>query len=122
MLARFLAVAGDLDRVSADLRHLTGDAQVDLGSSLDLFDERTGFIAAQEIDLASITVRTAFARNLDYYTGFVFEARAADPLRAEVLVGGGRYDRLAPALGSTRPVPAVGAAIWTDRLAGDPAR
>ena len=117
MLTRFLAISGDLDRVSAELRRLARDAPADLGASLDLFDERTGFIAAQEIDLATITFRTAFARSLDYYTGFVFEARAADGPGSGVLVGGGRYDRLAQALGSAGPIPAVGAAIWIDRLA-----
>ena len=35
-----------------------------------------------------------FARNLDYYTGFVFEGLRSRSHRARPLVGGGRYDRL----------------------------
>ena len=113
LLGRFLAIAGDPDRASAQIRALMRDAGLDLGRSLDLFDQRTGFIAAQGIAVGAIAFRTAFARNLDYYTGFVFEALAS----GEVVVGGGRYDRLAQALGSTAAVPAVGASIWVDLLA-----
>ena len=90
-----------------------------MAAKLDLFDERTGSIAANGVDVEAIAFRTAFGRNLDYYTGFVFEARSADAGRAaRVLVGGGRYDRLAQALGSPNPIPAVGAAIWVERLLG----
>ena len=71
-------------------------------------------MAAQGIDLGRLAFRTAFARNLDYYTGFVFEAYGSSP--DGPVIGGGRYDRLAQALGSVAPVPAVGAAIWIDRL------
>ncbi len=71
-------------------------------------------MAAQGIDLGRLAFRTAFARNLDYYTGFVFEAHGSSP--DGPVIGGGRYDRLAQALGSEASVPAVGAAIWIDRL------
>ena len=112
LLDRFLAVAADPDRASAQIRGLVREAGLDLDRNLDLFDQRTGFMAAQGIPVGSIAFRTAFARNLDYYTGFVFEALAS----GEVVAGGGRYDRLAQALGSSTPIPAVGASIWVDRL------
>ena len=119
VLDGFFAVEGDPDRASGALRGLADDAGLDLGAALDLFDERTGFIAAQGVDVLRLSFRTAFARNLDYYTGFVFEAHGRD--RAGPVVGGGRYDRLAQALGSAEAVPAVGAAIWLDRLDPEPA-
>ena len=118
VLDAFFAVAGEPDRASGVLRALAEDAGLDLGPALDLFDERTHFIAAQGVDLRRLSFRTAFARNLDYYTGFVFEAHGASG--SGPVVGGGRYDRLAQALGSAEAVPAVGAAIWLDRL--DPER
>ncbi len=114
VLGAFFDIAGDPDRASGQLRALADEAKLDLGRALDLFDERTGFIAAQGVDLGRLAFRTAFARSLDYYTGFVFEAHGAS---AEgPVIGGGRYDRLAQALGSPDPIPAVGAAIWLDRL------
>ena len=118
LLHRFMRVVGDPDHASAEMRALASDAKLDLDQNLDLFDERTGFIAAGGIDVETIAFRTDFGRNPDYYTGFVFEARAADVATADVIVGGGRYDRLAQALGSPGPIPAVGAAIWVERLAG----
>ena len=72
-------------------------------------------MAANGVDLRRVTFAGAFGRNLDYYTGFVFEARAPGGGGGPVF-GGGRYDRLAQALGSDKPVPAVGVSIWLDRL------
>ena len=118
VMERYLAIAGHPDDVSLDLRTLAADAGLDLDRSLELFDERTNFIAVHDLDVEHLIFDASFARNLDYYTGFIFEARhaAADPTSAEVVVGGGRYDRLAQALGAAQAIPAVGAAIWVERL------
>ncbi len=61
--------------------------------------------------------RASFGRRLDYYTGFVFEVYKSE--QTNPLVGGGRYDRLLTLLGSPQEIPAVGFAIWTDRLEGN---
>lgn len=116
LLDRFLAVKGDPDSASAELRALAADAKIDLSAALDAFDLRTGFLAARGADLSSLAFATAFHRNLDYYTGFVFEAR--DPARTDdkPVAGGGRYDRLLKTLGAAQEIPAVGAAIWIERL------
>ncbi len=86
-------------------------------AALDAFDARLGFIAARGVDVSALDFAAGFARNLDYYTGFVFEAQ--DPARADArpIIGGGRYDRLLKTLGAKEDIPAVGAAIWCDRLA-----
>ena len=54
---------------------------------------------------------------MDYYTGFVFELHDRQGRAEGQLVAGGRYDALLTRLGSTRPVPAVGLAVWIERLA-----
>ncbi|PAP76899.1 histidine--tRNA ligase [Rubrivirga marina] len=55
-------------------------------------------------------------RGLDYYTRTVFELES-DALGAQgALCAGGRYDGLAQAVGSKRPVPAVGYAAGIERL------
>jgi ATP phosphoribosyltransferase regulatory subunit len=51
---------------------------------------------------------------MEYYTGFVFEFRAS--AGAPPIGGGGRYDNLLTALGSPKPTPAVGLAIYGERL------
>ena len=96
------------------LRKLAADASLDLSAALDSLDTRSGFLAARGVDLERVRFSASFARRLDYYSGFVFEARrepAGPPL-----IGGGRYDRLLRTLGAKQDIPAVGAAIWVDRL------
>lgn len=58
--------------------------------------------------------RARFGRRLDYYTGLVFEVYRGD-LDLPV-IGGGRYDKLLTLLGAREEVPAVGFAVWVDRL------
>ena len=53
----------------------------------------------------TIAFAAAFARNLDYYTGFVFEAHDPRRSRREPVVGGGRYDGLLRTLGARPPFP-----------------
>ena len=117
-IRRFLAIAGDPDSASRQLRALAADAKLDLGATLDSFDQRVGFLAARGLPIETFTYSAGFVRDLDYYTGFVFEAvDAADPT-ARPAVGGGRYDGLVRRLGAAADVPAVGAAVWIERLPG----
>jgi len=118
LIERFLAIAGDPDQAAADLRALARDANLTgvLAPALDLFEHRTGFLAAHGIDVKRVRFSTAFSRGFDYYTGFIFEL--TDPERSgDPLVAGGRYDDLLSRLGSAEPVPAVGFAVWIERLA-----
>jgi ATP phosphoribosyltransferase regulatory subunit len=118
LIERFLAIAGDPDEAAADLRALASEGNMTqaLGPALDLFESRTGFLAARGIDLKHVRFSTAFGRGFDYYTGFVFEL--TDPSRTgDPLVAGGRYDGLLMRLGAPEPIPAVGFAAWIERLA-----
>jgi ATP phosphoribosyltransferase regulatory subunit len=118
LIEKFLAIAGDPDEAAADLRALVseGNMTAALNPALDVFESRSGFLAAQGIDLKRVRFSTAFGRGFDYYTGFVFEltdpARTGDPL-----VAGGRYDGLLTRLGARAPIPAIGFAVWIERLA-----
>jgi ATP phosphoribosyltransferase regulatory subunit len=116
ILEQFLDIESDPDHASAALRQLAIDAKLDLTAILDQFDARLGFMAMRGLDVASLRFGTGFARHLDYYTGFVFEALDKDLPDGKPLAGGGRYDLLAKSLGAKDAIPAVGAAIWVDRL------
>jgi ATP phosphoribosyltransferase regulatory subunit len=117
LIERFLAVEGDPDEAAADMRAFAADTGTlpALAPALDLFESRAGFLAARGIDLKRVRFSTAFSRGFDYYSGFVFEltdpARSGDPL-----VAGGRYDGLLTRLGSPAPIPAIGFAVWIERL------
>jgi ATP phosphoribosyltransferase regulatory subunit len=117
LIERFLAVAGDPDEAAADLRALAADAGLALAPALDLFEMRTGFLAARGIDVRAIHFSTAFGRGLDYYTGFVFELHDATTSANGPLVAGGRYDELLTRLGAKSSIPAVGFSVWIERVA-----
>jgi ATP phosphoribosyltransferase regulatory subunit len=115
LIERFLSVAGDPHDAAAKLRALTADAKISLGPALDLFETRTGFLAARGLDVRAVNFATSFGRGFDYYTGFVFElhnAAANNPL-----VAGGRYDGLLTRLGAPEAIPAVGFAASVEALA-----
>jgi len=116
VIERFLKIAGDPDEAAADLRALAEETGVALGPATDLLESRTGFFAAQGIDVSRMHFATAFGRGVDYYTGFVFEIHDAQARIPGQLVGGGRYDALLSRLGAMNPIPAVGFAVWIDRL------
>jgi ATP phosphoribosyltransferase regulatory subunit len=116
LIERFLAVAGDPDEAAAELRTIAKDGSLKLNAALDLFESRTGFLAARGVDVRRIKFSTAFGRGLDYYTGFVFELHDPQGRAEGQLVAGGRYDGLLTRLGSAKPIPAVGFAAWIERL------
>lgn len=119
LVERYRAIAGDPDAAALAMRELIRTAGLDhppLEAALGLFEERTGFMAARGLSVERFAFSGGFARNLDYYTGFIFEVTAAGP-SGPPLVGGGRYDGLLQHLGSPIPVPAVGCAVWLSRVA-----
>lgn len=118
LIERFLAVTGDPDEAAAELRALVADANMNgsMTQALDLLESRNGFLAVRGIDPKTVKFSTSFGRGFDYYTGFVFEL--TDPSRTgDPLVAGGRYDGLLSRLGSSEQTPAVGFAVWIERLA-----
>ena len=115
LIEDFLAIEADPDKASSEMRTLARSANIDLGAVLDRFDARLGFMAARGLDVGKFAFATRFARNLDYYTGFVFEAHDQSA-REKPVIGGGRYDRLLQSLGAKSEIAAVGAAIWVERL------
>ena len=114
VIERFLKIAGNPDTALAEIRTLAQNAGIALDAALDLFESRTGFLAAHDLDVGGISFSTAFGRGVDYYTGFVFELH--DGTTPLALVAGGRYDELLTRLGAPEPIPAVGFAVFIDRL------
>src|SRR5690606_9248276 len=66
-----------------------------------------------------IVFDAGFSPRLDYYTGIVFEITDRE---GAVLASGGQYDRLLTRLGAAHEVPAVGCAVWVDRLEAEAGR
>ncbi len=120
VLDDYLAISGDPASAANAVADLSRQAGLELGPVLDEFKRRNQALAKRGIDLSTIAFASDFGRRLDYYTGFVFELY--DPGRAEnsPVAGGGRYDRLLSRIavrdGSGDDIPAVGFALWLDRL------
>lgn len=117
ILDRYLAIAGHPDEAVSAVQALAVDIGIDLSPVLKRFEERIGFMAAYGLDVNAFTFAATFARNVDYYTGFIFEVHGSRSQAGKPVVGGGRYDRLLEHLGSQAPIPAVGCSFWLDRIA-----
>ena len=63
-----------------------------------------------------IVFSTNFGRDIEYYTGMVFEIWASTNKNKQEIARGGRYDNLLKSLGSKKDVSAVGAAINLNNL------
>jgi ATP phosphoribosyltransferase regulatory subunit len=117
-LSAFLAIRGTPADATKALRALAKREKIDFGKALDRFEKRNDAFAGHGIDLDRLTFAADFGRRLDYYTGFVFEFRRTKTAR-EAILGGGRYDRMTAHIGAGgEAVPAVGFAIWPDRIGG----
>lgn len=116
ILERYLAITASPERALDALDAFQRDVGVDMGEAIDLFAVRNDAFRDCGIELDKPIFRADFGRNLDYYTGFVFEMR--DPERDDdrPVIGGGRYDGLLERLGSATPVAACGFSMWLDRL------
>lgn len=91
LIARYRAISAEPDRAAIQVRALAKEAGLDhppLDEAISLLEERTGFMAARGLAVERFRFSAGFARNLDYYTGFIFEVTS--PASTTVLVGGGR--------------------------------
>jgi ATP phosphoribosyltransferase regulatory subunit len=66
LIERFLSVRADPDEAASELHALATDAAIALDAALDLFETRTGFLAARGVDVQSLEFATAFGRGFDY--------------------------------------------------------
>jgi ATP phosphoribosyltransferase regulatory subunit len=110
--AQELGVRDEVLRVA----QLRGGPEVLEGSPGPVADACEGLRAVHALLEPDVAARVIFdlglVRDLDYYTGAVFEVY--DPALGAPLGGGGRYDDLLGRFG--RPLPAVGFALGIDRL------
>jgi ATP phosphoribosyltransferase regulatory subunit len=110
----YLAISGPPDEAIDRVAKLGKEAGLDLSAPLSAFARRLARLDESGVDLARATFATEFGRNLEYYSGLVFQIES--PGFDDAIAGGGRYDGLLADLGAPREVPAIGSAIHTERL------
>jgi|RhiMetdeSRZDD1v2_1073273.scaffolds.fasta_scaffold13462_11 ATP phosphoribosyltransferase regulatory subunit len=111
----YLAIEAPLVRTAPLLEPLAQNSP-GLEAALDRFSLRLRELKRRRIDLETAIFSASFGRNLEYYTGFVFEVEADIAGTTMQVAGGGRYDSLMADIGSPVAIPAVGCAIHTERL------
>jgi ATP phosphoribosyltransferase regulatory subunit len=112
LILAFLKVSGPCEEALEKIRELTKPVAAKMLKPLAAMADRLHALKSMDIDPDRIRFVAHFGRNLEYYTGFVFEFWT----RAGEIAGGGRYDTLLESLGAPRGTTAVGCAIRTERL------
>jgi ATP phosphoribosyltransferase regulatory subunit len=115
-VAALLDISGPAPQALAKVRVLLGTIGIDLGSQLARMEARLATLKSLGVDSARVQFTAHFGRNMEYYTGFVFEVWAQDKEGPVQIAGGGRYDTMMEMLGAKKPVSAVGCAIRTERV------
>lgn len=116
IIERYSGISGPAITAGEKISALIKEAPNGSGFALETYDRRLALLANAGIDLDRVTFSAEFGRTLAYYTGLVFEVNAATLGAKSPIAGGGRYDGLMRAAGSGADVPAVGAAIHSERL------
>jgi ATP phosphoribosyltransferase regulatory subunit len=110
----YLGLRGAPDSILGDLERLAGETGGAMPDAVARFRRRLEHmgLAGRQFEFSGV-----FGRNLEYYTGFVFQIEVDRPQGGTLAIaGGGRYDDMLSDIGSPVAVPAVGCAIHTERL------
>ncbi|HVQ11834.1 MAG TPA: ATP phosphoribosyltransferase regulatory subunit [Methyloceanibacter sp.] len=111
----YLAVEASPREAIDRIAMIAQGAGIDLGPALYVLSRRFDLLAESGIDIGAASFATEFGRDLEYYSGLVFQIEAGGDKMSPV-AGGGRYDGLLRSVGAPVEVPAVGSAIHTERL------
>ena len=116
LIETYLQTRGDVPTALRTVEALARQSNIDLGDALE--DARALFYGLKALaGSAPIVFQADFGRHFEYYTGMVFQIEIDGAGVAGQIAGGGRYDGLIHALShGTHNVPAVGAALHTERL------
>jgi histidyl-tRNA synthetase len=111
LLVKVARMRGPADEVIREARALLAGTQA--LQPLDDLEKVCDWLGA--LGVAGVEAVLGMARNLDFYTGMVFEVDAPQLGAHRQVCGGGRYDRLVEEFDGP-PTPATGFAFGFDRL------
>ncbi len=116
LVSRLLAIKGEARAAIAEIQKLAKSAGVSLAAPLGAMTKRLETLKGLGVEDKRVSFAARFGRNMEYYTGFVFELWSRDAEGPVQIAGGGRYDTLLEQLGAPRPAPAIGFVIRTERV------
>jgi ATP phosphoribosyltransferase regulatory subunit len=115
-ITKLFGVSGPAREAIDEIHALLSKAGVTLDGPLTGMEARLKAIAGLGLDLSKLRFTAHFGRNMEYYTGFVFELWSRDREGPVQVAGGGRYDTLMESLGAGSHVSAIGCALRTERM------
>ena len=118
LLETYTTIKGPARKAIRSMADLLAAHKIDIAGTLDAFHRRLDLLEAAGVAMADAEFSAEFGRNLEYYTGFVFEIVVPELGPRSPVAGGGRYDDLFAEVGAPGRVPAVGSSIHTERLLG----
>ena len=116
LIESYVAITAPARDAGRRIEALQRANRIDLGPALDAFRRRLELLEAAGVATTGATFSAEFGRDLEYYTGFVFEISVSKLGPKSPIAGGGRYDSLLADVGAATAVPAVGSSIHTERL------
>jgi ATP phosphoribosyltransferase regulatory subunit len=116
VITKLFGISGPAREALNEIHALLARAGIQLNGPLTAMEARLDTIAGLGVDLAKVRFTAHFGRNMEYYTGFVFELWSRDKEGPVQVAGGGRYDTLMESLGAKAPVSAIGCALRTERM------
>jgi ATP phosphoribosyltransferase regulatory subunit len=115
-ISKLLDISAPADQALAEIRALLKTAGIKLDAQLAAMDARMATLKSLGVEAGQVQFAAHFGRNMEYYTGLVFELWARDKEGPVQIAGGGRYDTLLETLGARQSVSAIGCAIRTERV------
>ena len=106
IIKEFLKINCPIDQAASKLNLFFKKNKINLRVQQDYFP-----IAKNKYAKLNIRFSASFGRQLEYYTGMVFKIDIKSKSKKINIINGGRYDNLIADLGSSKLIPAVGAAI-----------
>ncbi len=116
LITEYLVIEGGARAVLPQIRQLIGHVGGPVEDAISAYSRRLDLLEEASIDVDECQFSAEFGRNLEYYTGFVFQLEMPGMGPVGQLAGGGRYDGMLQGLGAPRTIPAIGLAIHMDRL------
>jgi ATP phosphoribosyltransferase regulatory subunit len=110
----YLTIEGSASDVVAKLNAVAGGKH--FKAAITNFEKRIDSLEDQGLNPRRFHFSANFGRELEYYTGFVFQIDKDTHNTPLTVAGGGRYDNLLKDLGAAQSISAVGCAIHTERV------
>ncbi len=113
----YLVIRGALPDAAGEVGALAEEIGGNMIHAAQRLQNRIELFRQKELAVDEFEFVAVFGRSLEYYTGLVFQIEIAGPDGGtRTIAGGGRYDDMMSDIGAGKRVPAVGCAIYTERL------